>query len=130
MSRNKEVLLVHDDQESPAARRHLFEMAGYRVSLVQSALACLQSIERRRPALVWSDVLVHGMTGFELCRRIRAQHEPEALPVVLSSYVYCLPLFREEALAAGAQEYVVKPAPPDELLHVLQRFASRVAATA
>lgn len=120
----KEILIVHDDQESPAERRTLLETAGYRVTLLQSAPAALRAIERRRPALVLTDVLVHGMTGFELCRAIRERWSAEELPVAIASYIYCLPVFREAALEAGAQEFVVKPIAPAELLKLVQNLTS------
>jgi len=120
----KDIYLVHDDQESPVQRKNFLEMAGYNVTLLQHGEDCLRLVGRNKPSLVLSDVLIHGMTGFELCRRIRDQFSKVELPVILATTIYTLPIFQEEAAAVGAQRYLIKPIKLNELLAHITRLAS------
>ena len=99
----KAIYLVHDDQESPEQRRNFLEMAGYKVVLLQSAEECMRLIDKEKPCLVLSDILIHGMNGFELCGRIRDQFSKTEVPVILCSAIYTGRAFHEEAVAVGAQ---------------------------
>lgn len=121
----KLVLLVHDDLESPLARKHLLELAGYRVRAMQRVDDCLRAIhEATRPALVMTDVLVHGATGFELCTRVREEFTPAELPVLITTSLFRDAVYREEATRVGAGSYLVRPIDPRELLREVHRLTT------
>lgn len=105
----KTILYVHDRQESPAATASYLRMAGYRVDLCESSEQCMERLAAGLPNLLLSDVLVEGKHGFELCRAVRRQYTVSQLPIVLASATYRSRIYREEALAAGAQLYHLKP---------------------
>lgn len=112
----KEIFLLADDQEGPAQRRSFLEMAGYQVTVVEDTNQCLALLDERKPAVVLMDVLLHGKTGFELCRDIRVKVPAEEVPIVLCTEIYRSRVFQEEALGAGAQAYLLKPISLDELV--------------
>jgi DNA-binding response OmpR family regulator len=112
----REIFLVHDDQEPPTARRSFLEMAGYTVTVLQDADEVMQLLVQKKPALIVLDVLVHGKTGFDLCREIRVRHTPEELPIILCTEIYRSQVFHDEALRVGAQRYLVRPIRLDELV--------------
>jgi len=116
----REILFVHDRLESPWVRQNFLESAGFKVTPLESAKACLETLVDRTPALILMDVLIEGLNGFELTRRIRRDYPPEDLPIVLCSEIYRSRLFREEAASAGAQDYVLRPCQMDELIEVIQ----------
>ncbi len=112
----KEIFLVHDDSEGRTSRTDFLEIAGYQVTSMQRAEHCLTLLESRKPAIVLVDVLIHGMTGFELCSRIRESFGAEELPIILCSGLYRARAFQDEALTSGAQRYLMMPTLLDELL--------------
>jgi two-component system response regulator CpxR len=112
----KKVLLVHDDQSNPRARVQALELAGFEVTSQQDARRALALIQKDKPDLVVSDVLVHGMTGFELCLAVRGLCPPGKLPLILCSGIYRAAVYRDEARRIGAQDYLVHPTSPSEFV--------------
>jgi len=116
--------LVHDQQESAATRRSFLEMSGFRVVPIRSSRECLERIALEKPDLALIDVLIEGLNGFELCRRIRTTFEPAELPVILGSTIYRSRIYRDEALRAGAQRYLLRPVKLDELVRQISEVLS------
>ena len=78
-----------------------------------------KKIRQETPDLVVLDVMLPGMDGFEICRRLRAKEETAKVPVLMLS-AKAREADRDTGLKRGANDYLTKPASPDEL-------ASRVA---
>lgn len=112
----QEIYLVHDQQESPSTRKNFLEMSGYKVTLMRSGAECLEALGSRKPTLVMLDVLIEGQDGFEVCRAIRAHYPARDLPVILTTDIYRSRIYRDEALAAGAQAYILRPIKVDDLV--------------
>jgi CheY-like chemotaxis protein len=112
----KVIYFVHDQLENPFLRQHFLESSGYHVVTMGSGQRCLDLCSERMPSLVLMDVLIEGKNGFEICRAIRKRFAPDELPVILCSEVYRSRLFRDEAISAGAQRYLLKPLRLDELV--------------
>ena len=113
----RRILLAHDQQENPEARKHFLELAGYSVQLCASH-AELESALRvsPTPSLVLIDVLLEGKNGFEAAQAISLQLPERSFPIVLCSHVYRPRPFRDEALKSGAQDYLLLPMASDEFL--------------
>lgn len=116
MNTVQEIFLVHDQQESAVPRRSFLEMSGYRVTLMKSGVEVLAALSERVPALVLMDILLDGPNGFEVCRQIRARFAPQKLPILLSCMVYRSRIYRDEALHAGAQGYILRPVKLEDLV--------------
>ena len=112
----KEIILVHDDQEGGANRKGFLEMAGYVVTTMQRGQVCLELLKTRKPALVILDVLLHGMNGFEICSEIRSRFSARELPVIMCTDIYRAATYVNEAKNVGAQRYLLRPTPLDEIL--------------
>jgi PAS domain S-box-containing protein len=80
----------------------------YDIEAVPDGLLGLESLRRRVPDLVLTDVMVPGMDGFELLRTIRGDDHLRAIPVILIS-ARAGEESRLEALRMGADDYLVKP---------------------
>jgi DNA-binding response OmpR family regulator len=106
------VLVVDDDPTVSDVVRRYLEQDGCRVRLASDGLAALAAVAADRPDLVVLDLMMPGLDGLEVCRRLRARL-PD-LPVVM------LTALGEEAdrvagLEMGADDYVTKPFSPREL---------------
>ncbi len=120
----QEIFLVHDEQESAATRKSFLEMAGYHVTTMRSGTELFEALEGRVPALVLMDVLLEGPTGFDVCRQVRARFTSQKLPILLSCTVFRSRVYRDEALAAGAQGYVLRPVKLEDLVEQVAEVLS------
>ncbi len=105
------VLVVDDDPNVVALARAYLERDGYRVSEANDGLRGLELARREQPCLVVLDLMLPGMDGLEVCRRL--QVESMAPIIMLTARVE--EADRLEGLNLGADDYVTKPFSPREL---------------
>jgi DNA-binding response OmpR family regulator len=118
------ILIVEDDQRIRLSLQLVLEDEGHAVELAESAEIALESVARRLPDVVLVDLMLPGMDGFELCRRLRAASDIPILILTARSDSHDV----VAGLEAGADDYVVKPAVPKELsarVRALLRRATR-----
>lgn len=126
------VLVVDDEPDITALVAYHLAKAGYRVSTVATGSEALKAASEERPDLVVLDLMLPGLSGYEVLQELRRQEDTRDVGVIL------LTAKREEAdrvrgLAAGADDYLVKPFSPQELVlrvgAVLRRLASPAVAS-
>jgi two-component system KDP operon response regulator KdpE len=116
------ILLVDDDPTLLSVLFRRLGREGFRVHTAASGRAALQALKDEWPALVVVDLMMPGMDGFELCRRIKLIAD---LPIIVLSAVDASEA-KVSALEMYAEDYVTKPFDPDELVARVQRVLSRV----
>jgi DNA-binding response OmpR family regulator len=99
------VLFVEDDDVIREATTLALERDGFKVTAVADGLAGLDAFRAQRPDLALLDVMVPGMDGVSLCRRIR---DESLVPVIMLS-ARADPIDVVLGLEAGADDYVTKP---------------------
>jgi two-component system, sensor histidine kinase and response regulator len=119
-----ELLVVDDSPTQAAALRTLLEAEGFHVAVAGSGEAALEQVRRERFDLVLTDVIMPGMTGYELCRRIKDEGGETAPPVVLLTSLRD-PKDVVRGLEAGADNYLTKPYEPRHLVTRLRRVLER-----
>jgi DNA-binding response OmpR family regulator len=112
MPREKRVLVVDDDMNVRDVVRRYLEHAGYRVDVAGDGEEALRIAGESDPDLVVLDLMLPGIDGYEVCRRLRQRSQ---VPVVM------LTARGEEddriaGLQLGADDYVAKPFSPRELV--------------
>ena len=100
------VLVVDDDPTVSDVVRRYLELAGFEATMAADGLSALAAVRERRPDLVVLDLMLPGMDGLEVCRRLR--DDDAGVPVIM------LTALGEEAdrvvgLSLGADDYVTKP---------------------
>ena len=122
------VLVVEDDHALRAMLVELLERAGWDVREAPDGESALAAAAREQPAALVLDVRLPGISGWEVCRSLRASFG-DALGVLFISGERVEPMDRVAGLLLGGDDYLVKPFAPDELLvrlkHVLQRAPVR-----
>ena len=121
------ILLVEDDRRIRTSLRLVLEDEGNTVDEAESAEAALEVLGRRPADVAIIDLMLPGMDGFELCRRIRASKDIAILILTARADSHDV----VAGLEAGADDYVVKPAVPKELsarVRALLRRTSRTSA--
>jgi two-component system phosphate regulon response regulator PhoB len=117
------ILIVEDEQALNLLLRYNLESEGFDVDVVERGDDAETRVREATPDLVILDWMLPGVSGIEICRRLRARPETKQLPILM------LTARGEEAervrgLSTGADDYVVKPFSLPELLarvHALLR---------
>ena len=115
------ILLVDDDRTLLSVLSRRVSRAGFEVTSAISGPAALKSLESGWPALLVVDLMMPGMDGFELCRRVKQIAD---LPIIVLSAVDASEA-KVSALELYAEDYVTKPFDPDELVARIQRVLRR-----
>ncbi|WP_445248953.1 ATP-binding protein [Microcoleus sp. OTE_8_concoct_300] len=108
------ILLADDNADMRDYIRRLLS-GSYIVQTVADGVAALTAIEKNPPDLVLTDVMMPGMDGFELLRSLRSNPGTQDIPIILLS-ARAGEEARIEGLAAGADDYLIKPFSARELL--------------
>ena len=127
----KSLLLVEDDRSLADLITYHFERAGYDVTRTGDGEEALILVDELGPDLVVLDWMIEGISGIEVCRRLRRRQETANLPIIM------LTARGEEddrirGLETGADDYITKPFSPKELVAragaVLRRVRPALAA--
>jgi DNA-binding response OmpR family regulator len=116
------ILLVDDDPTLLSVLSRRLTREGYEVRTAPSGGAALAALERGWPALLVVDLMMPGMDGVELCRRVKRIAD---LPIIVLSAVD-EGESKVRALEEYAEDYITKPFNPDELVARVQRVMRRV----
>jgi DNA-binding response OmpR family regulator len=114
------VLVVDDDPGFREFVRCLLERAGFVVVLAADALSAFEAVAEREPQLALLDVRLPNVSGYELFRELRDRCG-ESLPVIFVSGDRTDRYDRIAGMMLGAEDYLVKPVDPDELLVRVRR---------
>jgi two-component system phosphate regulon response regulator PhoB len=123
---NPNILIVEDEEALTLLLRYNLEAAGYDVDTVARGDDADVRLKETAPDLVILDWMLPGLSGIELCRRLRAQPETRQLPIIM------LTARGEESerirgLATGADDYIVKPFSVPELVARVNALLRRAA---
>ena len=109
------VLVVDDDQDMAAFLMHLLRKEGMEADAAADGGAALERIMASPPDLVMLDVLMPGLSGFEVCRQLKAAPSTALIPVVLITALEDSES-RVRGIEAGADDFLSKPVNREELL--------------
>ena len=112
MADQPHVLVVDDDSRIASALRRALIYEGYQVEVAPDGQLALQRARERMPDLAILDVMLPGLDGIEVCRRLRAEGD---LPILMLT-ARDGTADRVKGLDSGADDYLVKPFAYEELL--------------
>jgi two-component system alkaline phosphatase synthesis response regulator PhoP len=129
---NEKILVVEDERDIARMIEYNLKKEGYRTVLVHDGSYAAATAAKEKPALVLLDLMLPGVDGLEICRRLKADAKTSAIPIIM------LTAKGEESdkvlgLGLGADDYVTKPFSLKELLArvqaVLRRSSVKAAAS-
>jgi CheY-like chemotaxis protein len=119
MLAGREVLVVEDEKQNQELMRAVVEdLLGGRARVCDDGEQCLRMAYERKPALVLLDLMLPGMSGWEVARQLRQNPATASVPIIAVSAL-SRPQERESALHAGCDAYVSKPFTPDEIARLM-----------
>ncbi len=116
--RRSRILIAEDDQAMREALASLTESLGYEAVAVADGEAALAAVAAQSPDLLLSDVVMPGLSGFDLCRRLKADPVTRLIPVILITGLGDVQ--KIAGIEAGADDFLGKPFSPEDLRVRLQ----------
>lgn len=107
--------IVEDDQSQAKLLDQILRQASFRTNVAFDGPAAMQDVWRIRPSLIMADDNLPGLTGREMCKRLRQDPSTKHIPIIVMSG-FSSEERRAEALDAGADDVIVKPYSGTELL--------------
>jgi phosphate regulon transcriptional regulator PhoB len=119
------VLVVDDEKDIVELVRYHAEKAGFRCVTAGDGASALRLVREQRPDLVVLDLMLPGLDGLEVCRQLRREPATARLPVIMLT-ARAEEVDRVVGLEVGADDYVVKPFSPRELIARIRALLRRV----
>lgn len=119
------ILVVDDEEPIIELLRFNLEKEGYLVCIAKDGQEALDLVEKERPDLVVLDLMLPGMDGLEVCRRIRLIPQYEQIPIVMLT-AKAEVIDKVLGLELGADDYMTKPFSPRELLARIKARLRRI----
>lgn len=118
---NLKILIADDDYDNRMILKEALEMAGWRVLQATNGLEAFELIMAERPALVFLDLSMPKMNGWEVAKKIREM--PELADVAVFAFTaHALQGDETKARAAGCDDYIAKPCIPRDVVKKVRRW--------
>jgi DNA-binding NarL/FixJ family response regulator len=118
------ILLVDDDEDFLFYLGEVLDGVGYETRQLSTGAAVLTAVDNERPAAVLLDVHLPDLNGYEVCRELRERFG-DSIAIVFVSGERTDALDRSGGLLLGADDYLIKPVDPGELVARLRRLVDR-----
>jgi DNA-binding response OmpR family regulator len=120
---DKRILIVEDEPSLIFTLRDTLENEGYNVTVCENGVEALSLVQRSQPDLLLLDVMLPGMSGYEVCKRIRELKL--TFPIIMLT-ARDQEIDKVTGLNLGADDYITKPFGVKELLARIQARLRRV----
>lgn len=109
------ILVVDDEPENLELLEGILAPAGHTIRKARDGRQALQAVEEDLPEVILLDLIMPGVSGFEVCEMLRAQERTARIPIIV---ITALDHFgtKERVLTLGADDYLTKPIHPAEVL--------------
>lgn len=113
-TRRGRILVVDDEEKNRILLRDLLEVQGYEVTLAEDGEQALEKAFATSPDVVLLDIMMPGLNGYDVCRRLRQDSRTSHLPILM------ITALRErsdrlEGIQAGANDFLTKPIDAEEI---------------
>ena len=117
----KEILIIEDDESIAELERDYLEITGFKTEIARTGISGLELALNKDYDLILLDVMLPGKDGFKICQEIRAVKEIPILMVTAKKE----DIYKIQGLGIGADDYIVKPFSPSELVARVNAHISR-----
>jgi DNA-binding response OmpR family regulator len=118
------ILIIEDDPTSLRLIEYALKQRGYQVLTTLNGLEGIITAQKEEPDLIMLDIMLPGIDGFEVCRRLHSGTQTSKIPILIIS----AKTHKEDisaGLRAGADDYLPKPASPTEIISRVESLLSR-----
>ena len=123
---SEKILIVDDDPELLRLLAYPLHRAGYETLGATDGAKALDKVRSEKPDLMILDIMLPGLDGVEVCKRLRGRPETATLPIIMLSALTSVD-DKIKGLEAGADEYLTKPISPKEVVARVRALLQRTA---
>ncbi|BCL34071.1 response regulator [Nostoc sp. MS1] len=121
------ILLAEDVLVNQKIALKMLQKLGYRADVANDGLEALEAVQRQTYDVVFMDVQMPEMDGWETTRRIRQEVAASSQPWIIAMTAHARPEDRQQCLAAGMDDYITKPINLEEITAVLKKLGAQAA---
>jgi len=114
------ILLIEDELDLVEVTKMRLKKSGYEVLSATSGEEALALLQKDIPDLILLDLLLPGMQGEEVCKKLKADANLKHIPVIL--FTASASDISKVAKEVGAADYIMKPSEPEDLLSKIKKF--------
>lgn len=118
------ILLIEDEEDIASLIKLQAELAGFKISVESDGLNGFRAIEREKPEIIILDIMLPGMNGLDVCKKVKTHPELKHIPIILIS-AKSEELDVVLGLELGADDYVTKPFSPKVLFSRIKAVLRR-----
>jgi putative two-component system response regulator len=118
------ILIIDDDETMTKLLKALVKMDGHMATTVNDSTKAMEVAASVEPDLITLDLMMPGLSGFELCELLHQDPRFAAIPIIIVS-ARDDSESRARALRAGAIDYMIKPFDADEFMQKIQVLTSK-----
>lgn len=122
---SKKIVVIDDDKITLTMLEMVFSRHGFKVFSAQDGAEGYELVQKEKPDILISDMLLPKIHGTELCKKIKETPELKQTKVILMTAVYKGPSFRFEARDCGADDFIEKPLDMKDLLSRIDKFLKK-----
>lgn len=119
------LLLIEDEEDIAALIKLQADMSGYKMIVETDGLNGFRAVERENPELIILDIMLPGLNGLDVCRKVKTHPEFKHIPIILIS-AKSEELDIVLGLELGADDYMTKPFSPKVLMSKIKAVLRRV----
>jgi len=116
----RHALIVDDLPQNLYMLEVLLKSKGFEVSQATNGIEALEILKESKPSIIISDILMPGMDGFSLCKKLKSDPELRRIPLVFYTATYTDPRDEKLALSQGADRFLVKPMEVEDFMEAIE----------
>ncbi len=116
MTMPQTILIVEDNEDTLFILAMQLRQGGYTVIEARDGIEALEQLKENQPDFILLDLMIPGLSGFEVLERIKTDAELLKVPVIILSALAELDVLKQ-CIGLGVRDYVTKPYTPDDLLN-------------
>ena len=125
---NKRALIVEDSRTIASIVKHYLQLEGFEVLVAADGTIGLETAMRERPRVIVTDLNLPGMSGLDMVRALRADAGTRDIAILMLTSDES-PETERQAMAAGTDEYILKPMDPQHLAARVRAVVERAGGT-
>ena len=118
----KKILVVDDEPDIMTVATARLSRLGYEIIEAVDAEEALAVLQKDTPDLILLDLLLPKMQGDELCKKLKSDDKFKSIPIIIFTASAISPDLADRVKKMGADDCVIKPFEPDELLGKVKKF--------
>ncbi|HSM70056.1 MAG TPA: response regulator [Anaerolineales bacterium] len=119
------LLIVEDVPDILELLYETLKFKGYRVVTAKNGEEALEAVQKERPALIVTDILMPKMDGFNLVHKLRLDEQTREIPIVFLTATYVAPEDKEFALTIGVTRFVEKPVDLEDFYPLIEELLNK-----